>query len=417
MIRKLIAAALLASTASVGAAQTTTTTTAPASAPAQAAPAAAAAPDPARLAAARRFVDAAMPQSLFEQAIIAGVRGAAAETSGNADAARRDPHHAERSRIELRVMEEESMRILRDLDPNLRALMADYYARSLGAAELDESAAFYSSPAGRRFAAGALTIGMNPEYQRSMEALAPHLGVALHGAEQRYAAATANLPPIPGVPTPRAQSGPQRTPPAPPPVTLAGRPGPAADPVRLASARRALDALWPSDLFRHTPNMQPVLETLIAIRVGDFGVPVPPSAGINPNSTLAEIGAGFDPHLRQRLPVLSRFFGSEMARITTAMEPGWKLLTADAYAREFTAAELDEVTRFFSTPAGRRLALESYKTIEDPQLARGIVMLIPRVAMQIPAISQRVQQATAHLPAPPPAPAPLPPPAPRSPRN
>ena len=57
MIRKLIAAALLASTAPVAAAQ------APAAAPAQApaaAPAAAAAPDPARLAPARRLVDAAM---------------------------------------------------------------------------------------------------------------------------------------------------------------------------------------------------------------------------------------------------------------------------------------------------------------------------------------------------------------------
>jgi hypothetical protein len=409
MIRKLIAAALLASAAPVAAAQ------APAAAPAQAqAPAPAAAPDPARLAPARRLVDAAMPQSLFEQAVMAGVRSAAAEMRGNADAARRDPHHAERSRIEERVMGEEAMRVLRDIDPNMRALFADFYARTLDAADLEAAANFYSSAAGRRFSAGAMSAAMDPDYQRSMEALTPQLMGALVGAEQRFAAATAGLPPIPGMPAPAA--GPVPAAPPIPAFTLPARSGPPVDPARFAAARRALDALWPTEAFTHPLNLQRAVETLIAIRVGDFGIPIPPSAGINPNSTLAEIGSGFDPHLRQRIPVLARFAGSEMARVTAAMEPGWKLLTADAYAREFTAAELDAVTSFFSTPAGRRFAMESYKAVEDPQLVRGVVMLIPRVAMQFPAMQQRVQQATAHLPPVPPAPAPLPPSPPR-PRN
>jgi hypothetical protein len=170
----------------------------------------------------------------------------------------------------------------------------------------------------------------------------------------------------------------------------------------MAAARRALDALWPSELFRRELNLLPAIETLIAIRAGDFGVPIPPGVGVNPNATLAEIGSGFDPHLRQRLPVLTRFAGSEFTRLMAAMEPGWKMLTADAYAREFTAAELDGVAGFFSSPAGRRFATESFRVLEDPQVVRSFVMMVPRIAMQFPAVTQRVARETAHLPAPPP---------------
>jgi hypothetical protein len=410
MIRKFIAAALLASTASVGAAQTGAAQTPTAAAPPAAAAAVSA--DPARLAAARRLVDAALPRDMIEQAMLAGIRSAAEQQRDNAEAARRDPHHAERTRIEQRVMEEETARLVRDIDPNIRAIFADFYARALSAAELGETADFYTSPLGRRFSEGALKAAMSPEYQQSMEALNPTLAGAMAGVEQRFAAAMASLPPIPGMPAPPA--GARTAPPAaaapPPPFALPRRSGPPVDPARAAAASRALDALWPAELFRRDFNLLPAVETLIAIRVGDFGLPIPPNAGINPNATLAEIGGGFDPHLRQRLPVLTRFAGSEFTRLMTAMEPGWKMLTADAYAREFTAAELDGVAGFFSGPAGRRFAAESFRAMEDPEVVRSLVMMIPRFAMQIPAMTQRMTQATAHLPAPPAAPAP---PAPR----
>ncbi|HEX8193690.1 MAG TPA: DUF2059 domain-containing protein [Allosphingosinicella sp.] len=411
MIRKLIAAALLASTASVAAAQSGPAPT-QTQAPAATNYVPAAAPtDPARLAAARRLVDAALPSSLIEQAMLAGIRAGAEQQRGNTAASARDPHRAERARIEQRVMEEETTRIVRDLDPNMRAIFADFYARALSAGELEAVADFYSSPAGRRFSEGALNAALDPEYQRSMEALNPVFAAAAAGADRRFGAAMAGLPPIPGMPAPPAAgAAPAAADVAPPAIALPRRSGPSVDGARAAAAARALDALWPSELFRRTYNLLPAVETLMSIRVGDFGIPVPPSAGIDPNSTLAEIGSGFDPHLRQRLPVLTRFAASEFARLMTAMEPGWKSLTADAYARQFTAAELDAVTAFYSGAAGQRFAAESFKAMEDPQLVRSIVMMVPRLAMQIPVMTQRLQQATAHLPPPQPETAP---PAPR----
>jgi hypothetical protein len=402
----MIVAALLATAAAAGPAQQPGT---------QAAPAAAAslpAADPARLAAARRFVDVAVPQSMMEQLVVAAIRAGAEEERGDAVAARHDPHHAERTRIAQRVAIEEASRIMRELDPDIRALFSDFYARTLSLAELEEAALFYSSAPGRRFTAGGMSIALNPEYHRAMDGLRPRAAAALAGADARFAAATAHLPPLPGMPPAAAPAPPAPVAPLPPAEDAARAapppyPGPPADAARLASARRAVEMLWPAGPMRRPFDMLPVFEALLAMRIGDFGFAIPPRSGVDPDATVMEIVTGFDPHFGQRLPVLARFVGEEYARVTAAMEPGWRILIAEAYAREFSVAELDEVTRFFSTPAGRRLVQESYRAIEDPQLVRGIALLVPRVVTQIPAVQQRIDRATAHLPQPPTVPVPI----------
>jgi hypothetical protein len=406
MIRKTIVAALLVTAAPLAAQGASAP--APAAQPGSA-PAAAAA-DPARLAAARRLFDQAIPAELVQQIVQASVRASYEARRNDAEAARRDPHHAERIRLEERVAGEEAMRILRDADSGMRQIFVESFARGFSAADLDELGRFYSSPAGRRLASGSIAIVSRPEYHRAMQALDPLLERTTAGAEQRFVAAMAHLPPIPGMPSPEAlaAAGAARAanpaPAAPAPATRAPARAPA-DPARLAAARRAIDLLWPSETFRHQFNFQPAAETLAAMRVGDFGVPIPPSAGVNPNATLYDIAGNFDPHFRQRLPVLTRFFGAEMARLTTAMEPEWKRIMAEEYAREFTVAEMDEVSRFAATPAGRRFAIDGLKLVEDPRFVRDLVMMIPRIAMQFPTVDQRIRQATAHLPPVPPEPA------------
>jgi hypothetical protein len=160
------------------------------------------------------------------------------------------------------------------------------------------------------------------------------------------------------------------------------------------------EAIWPAGLFERPLDLVPALDTVAAMRVGDFGVPIPPQAQIDPNATLAALATGFDPHFSRRLPVLARFGAGEIARVGTAIAPEWKRIAANFYAREFTVAELDGMTGFFGSPAGRRLNVGTYQAIEDPALVRGIALLLPRLALQIPAAMQRVEQATAHLPRP-----------------
>ncbi|MEA3041463.1 MAG: hypothetical protein QOC65_952, partial [Sphingomonadales bacterium] len=173
-----------------------------------------------------------------------------------------------------------------------------------------------------------------------------------------------------------------------------------ADPARLAAATRMADAIWPAGLFERPLDLVPALEAVAALRVGDFGVPIPPQMQIDPNSTLAAVATSFDPHFSRRLPVLARFGAGEIARVGTAIEPDWKRIMANFYAREFTVAELDGMSGFFGSPAGRRLNVANYQAFEDPALVRGLVQLLPRLGLQIPAAVQRVEQATAHLPRP-----------------
>jgi hypothetical protein len=403
MIRKTLFVALLASSASLASAQAAPATGAPAAAPAVQAPAAA--PDPARLAAARQFVDAVLPSGMIEEAMVAGFRAAAREELAKPESQRRDPHLAERIRISEPIVIAEARRILADLDPGARAVMADFYARNLSVEELREGTGFFASPIGRRFYQGIMSLALSEEYNRSMAALGPHAEAAMVGVEQRWAAVASQMPPIPGMPPIKAPPA-GAAPPAPVvPPAAAGPAGPQVDPARLAAARRMLDAMWPSEVTSRPLNLLPTIEMLISIRFGDFGVPIPPQAGISANSTAAEMATAFDPHFRSRLPILTRFAGSEFARLLGAIEPGWKRISAPFYAREFSAAELDGMTRFFVSPAGRRFGEVSYRAYEDPTLVRGLVMLLPRLALQLPAAMQRVEQATAHLPQPaPPAP-------------
>ncbi|HEX8653636.1 MAG TPA: DUF2059 domain-containing protein [Allosphingosinicella sp.] len=405
MIRKMIISTLLATSASVAAAQQPPATvqapvveTLPVAAPPAAAPAPAV--DPTRLAAARGFVDAAYQHALIERGIAAGVHSAAEAERNNPELARRDPHLAERTRILERVVTEEAGRILRDVDPNLRSLLTEYYARRFSVADLEEGARFYASPLGRRFFEGAVDIALSPGYDSAMRGLTPQVERALEGADQRYLAATADIPPFPGEQRPaagarsRRASPSSRRAPAAPPL-------PAADPARLAAAAGMADAIWPDGLFDRPLDLVPALDALAAMRVGDFGIPLPPQARLDPNATLAAIATSFDPHFSRRLPVLARFGAGEIARVGTAIGPDWKRIAANFYACEFTVAELEGMTAFFASPAGRRLNVSTYQAIEDPALVRGLALLLPRVAMQIPAAMQRVEQATAHLPRPP----------------
>jgi hypothetical protein len=403
MIRKIITAALLASSASVAAAQEAPATVQPPVVeiqPVPAAPAAAPAPavDPARLAAARSFVDAALPQSLIERAIALGVHQAAEEHRRDPAEIRRDPNLAERSRIMERVISEEMGRILRDIDPGMRSVVSDFYARRLSQADLEEGARFYGGPMGRRFYEGAINMALSPEYEQAMQSLAPHVQGALAGADQRYAAATADLAPFPGERRPAAGAS-SSAPPA-PRAAPAAPALPAVDPDRLAAGRRLAEALWPPEMFREPFNLVPMLETVMAMRVGDLGVPIPPQWQIDPNATFGEIATTYDPQFSRRVPVLARFGAGEIARVGTAIEPEWKRIAAVFYAREFSVAELEAMAGFFASPAGRRITVESYRAIEDSALVRGTIQLLPRVALQLPAAFQRVEQATAHLPPP-----------------
>jgi hypothetical protein len=427
MIAKMMAGAALAMlplSAAQAAQPPAAAPAAPAPAPATGAPV-----DLARLAAARRLVSQMWPEGAFEGAMAAGMaQGFAAPSAVDAEAAAQDPNHAERMRLTEQAMLHELRDLLGAILPDLREVMARYYARRVGAAELDLAASFYATPGGRRFASGAFEAAARPGAIQAFEAVDAEVGIQI-AAEmadlpQQIAAATAHLPPLPGMNEALAAG-------APPiattevgeeaaesdadeshvdgdteePVAAPAAPaGPAAaslppvDPARLAAARRAVDLVWPAEALGQPIALQPLADLLAETQIGAFGIPVPADSGLRAEQTIGETIAAFDPHYRERLRIALDLLAPKVGRMLVVVEPHYRAITAEIYAREFSAAELDEVARFYATPAGRSLARESYAGLSDPEMMRDLLRLVPRVVAAVQPAWARVQAATAHLP-------------------
>lgn len=362
------------------------------------------APDPARREAARRLVDASMPPGWIEQLVhIIGSQAGVGESPADARQARRDRHFAERTRLTRAAIEAEMLRVVREEEPEFRAVMADLFARRIPLENLEAANLFYSSPAGQRLMAGALALASDPDYLAAVSYETGPLGAAMmERVVRRFTEETASLPPLSdedqGAAPARVEAGVQPARPVARPRTSA-----AADPERLAAAQRALDVMWTPEAMGVPVNIDPVLDAVLAMPVSAFGFPIPPEWDIRPDQTVAQVAARFDPAFRERLRIGLRIWSEEMSRSNVETAPIYRRILADSYARHFTVAELDEFTRFFSTPAGTHLRDASLSMYEDPQFVAYLARLLPRLLTQIAPAYERIAAATAHLP-PPPAP-------------
>lgn len=213
-----------------------------------------------------------------------------------------------------------------------------------------------------------------------------------------------------------AQPAPQ-TQPAPPVIVAVPLPP---NPANLAAAQRVIDLVYPAGALQQAWNMSSALQAIMGMRIADFGLPMPPPQGVPADATIGQAVGRNDPHFAERVRISSQVIAEEMARIFGLVEPDFRRLMATSYARRFSVGELEEIGRFYSTPTGRRYATEALTLMHDPELVRGMMLLSPRVALQMPAVVQRLTAATAHLPRPgPPAPPAPPPPGQRQrpPRN
>ncbi|MEA3062023.1 MAG: hypothetical protein QOJ94_1804 [Sphingomonadales bacterium] len=196
----------------------------------------------------------------------------------------------------------------------------------------------------------------------------------------------------------------QATPPAPPPANAATAATPA-DPERMALARQAIDYLWPLGTYRRliANSMDGIAEMMVGtaldMKTDDM---VPPGARPRgmPSGTLREVMAKQDPYFEERMRILYRVMGEEMAPIASHVEPQVREALATIYARRFTAEQLADMNRFFATPSGRAYAADSLTVYTDPEMTRAMAAMMPEMMKAMPAIMNRFQTETAHLPPP-----------------
>lgn len=127
------------------------------------------------------------------------------------------------------------------------------------------------------------------------------------------------------------------------------------DPARLAAAQRVVGQFFPAD------RRDLMVETMLT-----------PSFNNIRESMLARFkpGGSFgnDPAFRAKLDSFMREEQGRALRLLRASMPRMMDAMARAYARRFTASQLDEIAAFFRTPTGRLYVTQSMTLMSDPDV-------------------------------------------------
>lgn len=192
----------------------------------------------------------------------------------------------------------------------------------------------------------------------------------------------------------------------PPPVAVAeGAPSAA----QLAAARPVVEKLFPAGTYRRIMGqsmgkmMGGMLDGMMAMPVKDLarigGLSEEKVRGLGP-ATMQQAMAILDPNFRERTTRGMQVMMAGIADLMDSFEPTVRDALTRAYARHFTAAQLAEMDRFFSTPTGTAFAAQSMAMSGDPEVIGAMRALMPEMMKKMPEMASRVQQASQALPPP-----------------
>ncbi|WP_448662809.1 DUF2059 domain-containing protein [Sphingomonas sp. CJ20] len=184
-----------------------------------------------------------------------------------------------------------------------------------------------------------------------------------------------------------------------PVVTVVVPPAPI-EPARLAVAQRVVAKLLPAGIYKRMlgENFRKMMERMMGA-AGDMplkqvvrltGVDEAEASKLG-DGTLGEVMAIYDPHWQDRTNRMMDLFTALMTDLGTEMEPSLREAMSRAYAREFTAAELAEMDRFFTTPAGAHYADQSMALSMDPEMVEAMQKMVPTMMERMPAIVEKMQ--------------------------
>lgn len=196
---------------------------------------------------------------------------------------------------------------------------------------------------------------------------------------------------------------------SPAPATGTSAALPPINPARLQAATTTVDHIFPAGTYAKIMNgtmdtiVRQSVDSMTALPMRDLvGL-----AGLKPEEatkvgkgTMAEVMAILDPAFRQRTDLSIAVMRDEMTTMMAQFEPDMRAGLAEAYARRFSAAQLDEMNRFFATPTGSEYAANSMTLFMDPAVMGRMQALLPQIMRQMPAMIQKMTAATANLPKP-----------------
>ncbi|WP_395393383.1 DUF2059 domain-containing protein [Novosphingobium sp. BL-8A] len=177
-------------------------------------------PDPARLAAAQRTVDAVFPSGTYARMMhgsmdkmmdtmmdsvmriplkdLAGMGGVDTSklSSGSLHEIMEiyDPAFKQRLTVTNHTMMDNMVGIMTEAEPGIRDGLAHAYANKYTVAQLGELNAFFATPTGKTYAADSYLIMMSPEVMAKMQDFVPKLMKQMPAIMEKVKTATAGLP-------------------------------------------------------------------------------------------------------------------------------------------------------------------------------------------------------------------------------
>lgn len=106
-----------------------------------------------------------------------------------------DPYFEERMRRTMKVMTDEMVALMTEVEPDVRAALADSYARRFTVAQLGELHAFFATPTGQIYARESMLLMLGPDMMKAMQAFIPRMMQRMPSILQKVEAATKDLPP------------------------------------------------------------------------------------------------------------------------------------------------------------------------------------------------------------------------------
>lgn len=172
-------------------------------------------------------------------------------------------------------------------------------------------------------------------------------------------------------------------------------------PERLALSRITVNGLLPDGTYGRMMDdmMGGMVDRVLNLSGADFGAKGKDGKPAT-DQTLREQAIKDDPHFDERMRIMQRVIGEEMAKIAKVMEPRLREGLARSMARRFDEKQLADINAFLATDSGRAFGGQSMAMWVDSDVIRSMVSSFPEMLTAMPPAIARLEAETAHLPKP-----------------
>ena len=178
-------------------------------------------------------------------------------------------------------------------------------------------------------------------------------------------------------------------------------PQPEPAPQRLALSRTSVKGLFPDGTYARIMDglIGSVMDRVMGLSEADLGKPAEKGKAASA-LTLREQLAKDDPHFEERMQIIERVVGEELAKFAAVIEPKLREGLARSMARRLDEKQLTDINAFLETDSGRAFGSQSMAMWVDPDVMRSMMGSFPEMMTAMPAAMKRLEAETAHLPKP-----------------